>query len=111
LNTLHLSSGIRFPQPLLGRRFQLNIFAPRDRATVNPRSPNRIFRVQKGLKGQFDLPINYLSIFTVVLSGLVTDGSYSTLALADRLTALLPAYTEWPLFFTTLRLVMASVTG
>ncbi|WP_204141597.1 hypothetical protein [Halomicronema sp. CCY15110] len=46
-----------------------------------------------------------------MLGGLVTGGSYSLPALADRLVAMLPDYTEWPLFFTTLRLIVASVAG
>ncbi|RZM82821.1 hypothetical protein [Leptolyngbya iicbica] len=74
-------------------------------------SSNRAPKAGNRLIGQFDLPIDQLSIFTILLSGLVTGGSYSTLIWGDRLTALLPAYTEWPLFFTTLRLVVASVAG
>lgn len=111
LNTLNVSSDIRFPLTHLGRLLQLNIFSPCDRDSSHQQDRNRVFRAEKHRIGQLNLPINCFSIFAVVLSGLVTDGSYSTLALADRLTALLPAYTEWPLFFTTLRLVFASVAS
>lgn len=57
-----------------------------------------------------NLPIGHLSVSTVMLSTLCSEGSLNNaLVWADKLTAIMPAYPEWPLLFTTLRLVIAGV--
>lgn len=109
LNIPSLTFVVFGPKSLLQKASQLNI-RPLRRGNSDRRPwLKAAILPKKWLLNPLNLPIGQVSTFAVVLSTLFSEGSCNPLFLTDRVTSVMPAYTEWPLLLTTLRLLITGV--
>lgn len=110
LNTRSLKPVSHFPKTLLHQASQTKIWFDDSPLRVGYCRFKTAIVPKKWSPNLLNLPIDHLGAFTVILTSLWSEGSANiAFVWVDKLTAVMPAYSEWPLLLTTLRLLITGV--